>query len=134
MDNQTKIKNNKKETLKAGCVVVNQNKEILLISDSKGLIWTFPKGHAENNETPEQTSIRETLEETGYYVKIIKRLSDVTYVNSNTQELIRVSMFLAEPLGETSVLEKDIQIKWVPLEEAKKIIYHNLAFLLDEFE
>lgn len=34
-------------------------------------IWIYPGGHTEENETPQQTAIRETLEETGIRVKVI---------------------------------------------------------------
>lgn len=38
---------------------------VLLLLHSKGLYWGFPKGHAEENELPKDTSIRELKEETG---------------------------------------------------------------------
>jgi len=76
MVEHNKIKNKNNETVKAGCVVVNENKEVLIISDKQGKICAFPKGHAENDETLEQVALREVKEETGYDVKIIKRLSD----------------------------------------------------------
>lgn len=132
MTQQTKVKNINDETLKAGCVVMNDAKEILLISDSKGEIWTFPKGHTENGEDLEQVALREVKEETGYEVEILKKLSDVTYEHGQTSELIRVAMFQARVLELGPIIEKDIQSRWFPLEEAKRKVYHNLAFILDE--
>lgn len=43
-------------------------KEYLILQNHKGF-WGFPKGHHEGNESPEDTAIRETYEETGITVK-----------------------------------------------------------------
>lgn len=129
-----KLKNKNNETIKAGCVVVNEDKQVLLISDSNRKIWSFPKGHAEYNETLEQVALREVKEETGYEVEIIKKLSDVTYTHGQTGELIRVAMFKAKPIAKGIATEKEIQSKWFSIEEARKILYYDLVFLLDELE
>lgn len=128
----TKIKNSQNETLKAGCVVTNQKNEVLLVSSINEEIWTFPKGHMENGEGLEDTAIREVLEETGYKVEIVKRLSDVTYTNKQNGELIRVAMFLAKPIEKTETTESETKSFWFNIEKAKEIIYPNLAFILSE--
>jgi len=136
MTEHTKIKNENNETIKAGCVVVNEDREVLLVGDREGKIWTFPKGHAEDGETIKQAALREVEEETGYKVEILKRLSDLTYTHGQTGELIRVVMFKAKPIKELAKRleeeEKYSQSAWFPLEEARKILYYNLAFLLKE--
>lgn len=55
----------------AGCIVVNENDEILLIDHSKLDMWLHPGGHVEEDETPDETALRETREETGWEVKIL---------------------------------------------------------------
>ena len=45
--------------------------------------FCFPGGMAENNETPEQTAIRETFEETGINKKDIKILGHLDYIVSS---------------------------------------------------
>ena len=47
----------------AGGLVYNPDKEVLLIK-SRG-IWSFPKGHIDKGETPDETALREVAEETG---------------------------------------------------------------------
>lgn len=128
----SKVKNENNETLKAGCVVINDKGEVLLVTDSEKKIWAFPKGHAEPGEDLEQVALRETQEETGNAVAITKRLPDVTYSHGQTGELIRVAMFQGKLTGITTRAEQDIYSQWFPIGEAKKVIYHNLAFLLDE--
>lgn len=46
--------------------------EVLLVLHQKGF-WAFPKGHAELNESPEETASRELHEETG--LKVVQFLA-----------------------------------------------------------
>lgn len=132
MDGQAKIKNENNETVKTGCAVVNENGEVLLISRKDEDIWSFPKGHAEDGETLEEVALREIKEETGYEIEIEKRLSDITYTHGKTGELIRVAMFKAKPLRKVENGDENAKFAWFPIEEAKKVIYFNLAFILEE--
>jgi diadenosine hexaphosphate hydrolase (ATP-forming) len=123
-----KIKNTENKTVKAGCVVINDQQKILLIlHDQSTDTWAFPKGHLEANETLEQAAIRETLEETGYTVRIIQQLPDLVYANEKTNEAIHVTMFLAKPIGEPTAITEVIGSAWFTLEEAKTKVYPNLV-------
>mgnify|MGYP001577345480 CR=1 FL=1 len=128
MTEHNKIKNENNETVKAGCVVINEDKEVLLVGDKEGKIWAFPKGHAKNGETLEQVALREVKEETGYEVEILKRLSDVTYPRGQTGELIRVAIFKARPIEKTDEGEKEMQSSWFPINmkrlQNKKIYFY----------
>lgn len=42
---------------------------VLLVRTSSGRRWTFPKGHREKGEMPEETALRELAEEAGYTAK-----------------------------------------------------------------
>lgn len=127
------MKNERSEILKAGCVVRNDKREVPLVTNWKKEVWAFPKGHAELGETLEQTALREVKEETGYDVQIVRRLSDVTYTNQQTGELIRVAMFEAKPFSASYRAEAQTRSSWFSVEEARKVLYyHNLHFLLDE--
>ena len=66
-----------------GCIIINDNK-VLMVYQNNGLVG-FPKGHVENNETEEETAIRETKEETNLDVSINKDLRFETnyIVNGN---------------------------------------------------
>ena len=56
----------------ASVVVVNPNDcKILLCHHRKFNCWVQPGGHIEKDETPEETALRETYEETGVRVKLI---------------------------------------------------------------
>ena len=132
MSHENKIKNESGETLKAGCLVVNDNNEVLLVSRADEDIWSYPKGHAEEGESLEDVAVREVLEETGYEVEILSRISDLEYTKKSTNELVRVAMFKAKSLGQKGTPEEWTKSKWFPLEEAKKVVYPNIAYLLGE--
>ena len=53
----------------AGCLVIKDSK-LLLINHSKYGIWLAPGGHVEERETPDETAMRETMEETGLEVEL----------------------------------------------------------------
>lgn len=46
-------------------------KKILLVKHPKFNKWVQPGGHIEDNETPEETALREVYEETGIRVKLL---------------------------------------------------------------
>lgn len=49
--------------------------------------WTLPKGHAEKDETPEQTVLREVKEELGLdNLKIIKKLGEREYITHEPEK------------------------------------------------
>ena len=54
----------------ASAIIINKGK-VLLVNHRKLGVWLYPGGHIENNETPDQTVIREVKEETGLDVEII---------------------------------------------------------------
>lgn len=54
----------------AGCLIVKDNK-LLLIDHKKYGIWLAPGGHVEERETPDETAVRETKEETGFEVELV---------------------------------------------------------------
>ncbi len=56
----------------ASAFVINPvNKKILLVEHGIWNRWVQPGGHMEDNETPEETAIREVFEETGIKISLI---------------------------------------------------------------
>lgn len=86
--------------------------------------WTFPKGHAEPNETHNETAERELTEETGLTVS--RYLSDIcfteeyhflTHMGERVQK--KVSYFPAEVKGDIQLqLIEVVSFQWVTLEKA----------------
>jgi len=75
---------NNKIIMNAGAVVIyNKKNEILLQHRGDDHFWGLPGGIMEIGETPKQTAIRETFEETGYKIKLTGYLGD--YHNFNKE-------------------------------------------------
>jgi 8-oxo-dGTP pyrophosphatase MutT (NUDIX family) len=74
-------KNNELEKHFTASALIVHNCRVLLLYHKKLDIWLYPGGHVEKNETPEQTVLREVMEETGLKVEIIgqkdKSLADI---------------------------------------------------------
>lgn len=61
----------------------NNRKEIFLVKRSDFPVWEPQGGGIENNETPENTAIREAYEETGFRIKIVRKVAEYTKSDSN---------------------------------------------------
>ena len=111
-----------------GAIVFNKDTEKILLVKMHNGNWGFPKGHIENNETREETAIREVYEETNVRIKIIPDFErEIKYIpNENT--IKKVVLFA----GVTQ--DEDVQIdtseiedfQWCTYEEALKLITYKL--------
>lgn len=101
----------------------------LLIMHTKGGFLAFPKGHAEEGESPEQAAKRELFEETG--LEVVRFLSEQTlpevYQFYRNRRYIQktVVYFLAEVTGEVVLQPTEVYAsQWAKLTEAEsKITY-----------
>jgi 8-oxo-dGTP pyrophosphatase MutT (NUDIX family) len=84
-----------------------------------GYVWTFAKGKPEAGESPEQTALREVLEETGYACRVIGALTEA--FNGTSQE--SAAFFLMEPIrAQGKFTYETAQTRWVDFDEARKLI------------
>ena len=122
----------------AGGIVFKKEKEkiFVLVSQHSGHHgWVFPKGrigdHVEN-ESKEETAIREVQEETGALGKIVKALKPVQYWYVWEGEKIKktVYYFLMEYVfGDISKHDWEMEnVEWVKKEEVKD----RLTYLSDK--
>lgn len=118
----------KKEKSCGVIVIKRENEEfkILLLEHQKGHI-SYPKGHVEENETEEETALREVKEETNLDVKLISGFRKVISYSPKENVLKDVVYFLAYPLNNDLVIEeKEIkEAYWVSLKEAFDLITYN---------
>lgn len=89
--------------------------------------WGLPKGKADKGETPEETAVREVLEETGFHCRIVAPMGTTRYrINSGIKE---VSWFAMRPLPDSPGFEKNDEvdeIRWVSRKRAKqRLDYEN---------
>ncbi len=110
--------------------------QVLLIQQSPGRHWCFPKGHVEKDETEEETAIREIQEEVGLNIKINKGFRHVTSYLVAAQVIKKVVYFAAEALNEDiNIQEKEIlNAKWLTIPKAlETITYSNDKKTLEKF-
>lgn len=102
-------------------VLINENSQILFIQRSfqkKSLpgIWSFPSGTLENNESPEQTAIRESKEELGVEIKT----KGILAVHELPELSVRLHFVLSEIImGTPQILQpQEIErIEWFTFQE-----------------
>jgi 8-oxo-dGTP pyrophosphatase MutT (NUDIX family) len=96
--------------------------------------WALPKGNLDPGETPAETAVRETLEETGVTGRLVEKLGDVKYTytrRDGTRVFKIVSFFLLRAgrgrlgsiAGEMRVEVADT--RWLPLEDAPRLLAYG---------
>ena len=76
---ETDDKNHHVVRLVTGCVPILRNGKILFISASRKPEWILPKGGWEDDETMEESAIRESYEEAGVFGTLGPRLAEIVY-------------------------------------------------------
>lgn len=128
-----------KKEFSAGGVIIEGGKALLIMMrDLKGEhVWTFPKGHLEPGETPEDAAVREVLEETGYECRIKKKLfkAHYSFTRDNFPVEKDVQWYLMEKTGGDGVSRTPDEIfamKWCAAPEAaKNLVYSSDLQILD---
>lgn len=98
-------------------IVIKENK-ILIIKRKKtdnNLLWAFPGGKAETEETPENAVTREIMEETGVRVQVMKHLG----TRKHPQTSAEISYFLCRFVFQINRLAEDEveEIRWCGKDE-----------------
>ena len=118
-------------------VFTRDNNEIkYLITKQLNGVVGFPKGHVEENETEEETALREVFEETGLYVSLIKGFrTEDSHPIPGTDIQKSIVYFLAEYDGQTPIpQETEIgKIYIVPFDDAMRLFnYESSKRILKE--
>jgi len=96
---------------------------------SKKALLALPKGLVDAGEKPEQTAIREVLEETGLSAALVSKLRDIKYVyvrswGDGERVFKIVSFYLLRYLsGEIDSIDAKMRVEvkralWIPVEDA----------------
>ena len=97
---------------------------VLLVTGYNGL--SFPKGHIEENESPEQAAVREVLEETGIHIALDTAFSR-TVESPLSHDRRTVTFYLGtslEGLKEPRAAEVK-EALWLPIDEAFSAIRYQ---------
>jgi 8-oxo-dGTP pyrophosphatase MutT (NUDIX family) len=94
----------------------------------KRVLWSLPKGHIEEGETPEQAAIREVAEETGITSSITKSLGviDFWFMAGGKRIHKTVHHFMFTEVGGVLLAQESEvdEVSWFPLSE----IVERLAY------
>ncbi|HHJ64249.1 MAG TPA: NUDIX hydrolase [Aquifex aeolicus] len=107
--------------------VLFRDGEVLLVKNPSG-VWTFPKGLVEEGEAPEETAVREVLEETGVRGEIVGYVGEISYWYQMKGEKIfkRVRYYLMRYLeGSPTPSYEVLDASFFPVETARKLLKYR---------
>ncbi|MFM8515270.1 MAG: NUDIX hydrolase [Actinomycetota bacterium] len=130
------------EETSAGGLVLDERRRGALIGrhDRRGrMVWSLPKGHIEEGETPEAAAIREIREETGISGSIVAPLGviDFWFMAENRRIHKTVHHFLLRAEGgELSSDDAEVDsVEWVALEDmSTRLAYADERRLMDRVQ
>lgn len=103
-----------KHIVSAAAIVINDNNELLLIKGPRRG-WEMPGGQVEEGESLSQAAIRETKEESGIDIEIIRFCG----IFQNVGNSICNTLFLAKPVGGNLIKSPEsLDSGFFPIEEA----------------
>lgn len=110
-----------KHIVSAATIVINDDNEILLIKGPKRG-WEMPGGQVEEGESLKEAAIRETKEESGIDVEIIKFCG----IFQNVSRSICNTLFLAKPIGgELTTTPESLEVGYYSINQALEMVTHK---------
>ncbi|WP_163100032.1 NUDIX hydrolase [Peribacillus alkalitolerans] len=107
-----------KHIVSAAAIILNEHNEILLIKGPRRG-WEMPGGQVEEGESLKQAAIRETKEESGIDIEILKFCG----VFQNVNESICNTLFLGSPIGgELTTTPESLEVGYFPIKEAIEMV------------
>ncbi|WP_342574370.1 NUDIX hydrolase [Solibacillus sp. FSL K6-1781] len=115
---QQVINTTPKHIVSAATIVLNSKNEILLIKGPKRG-WEMPGGQVEEGESLTAAAIRETKEESGIDVEILKFCG----IFQNVEKSICNTLFLAKPIGGIPTTSPEsLEVGYFPIKEALEMV------------
>ncbi|TYS67446.1 NUDIX domain-containing protein [Sutcliffiella horikoshii] len=113
-----KVRVTPKHIISAATVVLNDKNEVLLIKGPRRG-WEMPGGQVEEGESLKGAAIRETKEESGIDVEIVKFCG----VFQNVSGSICNTLFLARAVGGTPTTSPEsLEVGFYPVEQALEMV------------
>lgn len=105
----------------------------LMLRETRSRFWSFPKGHMEEDETEEQTAVREVLEETGLQVELLPNFRVCTEYRIGVNKRKQVVLFLSEIKKDPILCEGEIEsYRWASFAEVYAMLHGEYAVLLEQ--
>jgi len=107
-----------KHFVSAATIVLNDQKEILLIKGPKRG-WEMPGGIVEEGESLKDAAIRETKEESGIDIEVLKFCG----IFQNVDKSICNTLFLAKPIGgKLTTSPESLEVGFFPIEQVPEMV------------
>ncbi|WNR45351.1 NUDIX hydrolase [Paenibacillus roseipurpureus] len=112
----------RKHTVSVATIVLNEQNELLLIKGRKRG-WEMPGGQVEAGESLQNAAIRETKEESGIDIEIIRFCGIFQNLDRSTVNIL----FLAKPIGgQPSITKESLETRYFPIDEGlSKVTWKN---------
>ena len=97
-------------------------------------VWALPKGNLDAGERPDETAVREVLEETGVYGRLVEKLGDVkySYTRRGGVRVFKIVSFylLRAGRGRLGDIEERMRVevaeaRWLPLADAPRLLAYG---------
>jgi 8-oxo-dGTP pyrophosphatase MutT (NUDIX family) len=97
-------------------------------------VWALPKGNLDPGEKPDETAVREVLEETGVQGRLVEKLGDVkyTYTRRDGVRVFKIVSFYLLQAGKGRIgdIEEAMRVevaeaRWLPLEDAPRLLAYG---------
>ena len=107
-----------KHIVSAATIIVNNKNEMLLIKGPRRG-WEMPGGQVEEGESIKNAAIRETKEESGVDIEIIKFCG----ISQNVSGSVCNTLFLGRPIGgELTTSPESLEVGYFPIEIALEMV------------
>ena len=102
-------------------IVFKENREsVLLVKRRDVPVWVLPGGGIDENETPEESCIREILEETGLHTSILRKVGEYSPKNKLSKF---THVFEVNTLdGELVLTDETQDIQFFPIDKLPKLM------------
>lgn len=104
-------------------------KKVLLVRRRDVPIWVIPGGGIEPGETPEEGAIREAKEETGFDVKIIRKVAEYTYKGKRKKNHIFEAVVTG---GESKLSDESKEVAFFEAKELPELRHPQMSDWLED--
>lgn len=115
------------------CVVLDEERRVLLGRRTDTGRWALPAGICEPGEQPAETAVREVLEETSVHcvaesVVLVQGLESIQYPNGDHCQFMDITFRCRATGGEARVGdEESLEVGWFPLEGLPELAEFSLV-------
>ena len=113
------------DRIEAAGGVVMRDGEVALVHRPRYDDWTLPKGKLDPGESFEDAAVREVEEETGIRGRLVRELPATTYNVIGRPKVVRYWLMDVEHEGSFVPNDETDQLRWVPADEALRLLTYD---------